>query len=49
MSHPVIMLLAALLLLGFVARRVLPARTIVQHLEVRGVSDLAQMQPVHST
>ncbi len=44
MPHPVIVLLAALLLLGFIARRVLPARTVVQHLEVRDASDLAHMQ-----
>ena len=44
MPHPVIVLLAAVLLLGFIARRVLPARTVVQHLEVRRLSDLAFMR-----
>ena len=35
MPHPLIMIVAALLVLGFIARRALPARTVVQHLEAR--------------
>lgn len=33
--HPLIVVMVMLLMLGFVCRRVLPARTVVQHLEVR--------------
>ena len=35
MPHPVILSVALLLVLGYVVRRVLPARVVVQHLEVR--------------